>query len=76
MRACANGAAFTLLNTLETRTCPGAMVPAVTRRPARMGMRVPRDEGAHDDEEFAEGGMDFTNDFVVGRLRRLMDEGG
>ena len=26
--------------------------------------------------EFAEGGMDFTNDFVVGRIRRLMDEGG
>ena len=26
--------------------------------------------------EFAEGGMDFTNDFVVGRIRQLMDEGG
>ena len=26
--------------------------------------------------EFAEGGMDFTNDIVVGRIRRLMDEGG
>ena len=23
--------------------------------------------------EFAEGGIDFTNDFVVGRIRRLMD---
>ena len=26
--------------------------------------------------EFAEGGMDFTNDFVVGRIRRLMGEDG
>jgi len=26
--------------------------------------------------EFAEGGMDFTNDIVVGRIRRLMGEGG
>ena len=26
--------------------------------------------------EFAEGGIDFTDDLVVGRIRRLMDEGG
>ena len=26
--------------------------------------------------EFAEGGIDFTNDLVVGRIRQLMDEGG
>ena len=26
--------------------------------------------------EFAEGGMDFTNDFVLGRIRQFMDDGG
>ena len=26
--------------------------------------------------EFAEGGMDFTDDFVVGKIRQLMYEGG